>query len=366
MQTPLLFTPFPLKDVILRNRVAVAPMCQYSSEDGAATDWHLVHLGARAVGGAGLIVAEATAVTPEGRISPDDAGLWADRHVEPLARITRFLAAHGAVPGIQLAHAGRKAGMARPWDAGGGGRQLPFEDRGWQAVGPSTVPFHPSERPVHELTREEIAGVIWAFVDATRRSVAAGYRWLEIHGAHGYLLHSFASPISNRRADEYGGPFDNRTRLHLELTRAVRAVWPEHLPLTWRVSATDWEDENGGWTADETVELARRLKAEGVDFVNVSTAGNTPHPKIPRLEPGYQVPFAEKIRREAGIPTGAVGLIGEPALAEEILRAGRADLVFIARASLRDPSWPIHAARDLGDQRVTDALVPPPYRRAFD
>ena len=363
MQTAHLFTPFELKDVTLRNRVAVAPMCQYSSEDGAATDWHFVHLGARAVGGAGLIVAEATAVTPEGRISPDDAGIWADKHVEPLARITRFLAAHGAVPGIQLAHAGRKAGTARPWD---GGRQLPLESRGWQAVGPSAASFHPSERPVHELTQEEIKGVVQAFVDATRRSLAAGYRWLEIHGAHGYLAHNFASPISNQRTDEYGGSFANRVRFHLEVTRAVRAVWPENLPLTWRLSATDWEDDANGWTAADSVELSRRLKAEGVDFINVSTAGNTPHPKISKLEPGYQVPFAEQIRREADIPTGAVGLISEPAHADRIIRDGQADLVFLARASLRDPHWPIHAARDLGELDTAKALVPPQYGRAFD
>lgn len=363
MQTASLFTPFTLKDVTLRNRVAIAPMCQYSSVDGAATDWHLIHLGARAIGGAGLIVAEATAVTPEGRISPDDAGIWADKHVEPLARTTRFLAAHGAVPGIQLAHAGRKAGTARPWE---GGRQLPFEHRGWQAVGPSAVPFHPSERPVQELTTAEIAGVIQAFVDATRRSVAAGYRWLEIHGAHGYLAHNFASSISNQRTDGYGGSFDNRTRFHLELTRAVRAVWPENLPLTWRLSATDWEDDAGGWTPTDSVELSRRLKAEGVDFINVSTAGNTPHPKIPKLEAGYQVPFAEQIRREAGLPTGAVGLISEPAHADRIIRDGQADLVFLARASLRDPSWPIHAAKVLGEADVAKTLVPPQYGRAFD
>ena len=363
MQSAHLFTPFELKDVTLRNRVAIAPMCQYSSEDGAATDWHFVHLGARAVGGAGLIVAEATAVTPEGRISPDDAGIWADKHVEPLARITRFLAAHGTVPGIQLAHAGRKAGTARPWE---GGRQLPFDQRGWQAVGPSPAPFHPSERPVHELTKAEIAAVVQAFVDATRRSLAAGYRWLEIHGAHGYLAHSFASPISNPRTDEYGGSFDHRIRFHLEVTRAVRAVWPENLPLTWRLSATDWDDEAGGWTVADSVELSRRLKAEGVDFINVSTAGNTPHPKIPKLEPGYQVPFAEQIRREAGIPTGAVGLISDPRMADQIIRDGKADLVFLARASLRDPNWPIHAARELGEHEAAKTLVPPQYGRAFD
>ena len=203
-------------------------------------------------------------------------------------------------------------------------------------------------------------------MDAARRSLAAGYRWLEIHGAHGYLAHNFASPLSNQRTDEYGGPFENRVRFHLELTRAVKAVWPEHLPLTWRLSATDWDDEAGGWTAADSVALSRRLKAEGVDFINVSTAGNTPHPKLPPLEPGYQVPFAAQIRREAGIPTGAVGLISEPAHADRIVREGQADLVFLARASLRDPSWPVHAARELGARDAARALVPPPYGRAFD
>lgn len=354
-----LFEPFTLGGVTLRNRVAISPMCMYSSEEGRATDWHLVHLGQFAVGGAGLIVAEATAVTPEGRISPGDAGIWSDEHVEPLARICRFVEAHGAVPGIQLAHAGRKASVARPWE---GGHQLTPSQGGWETLGPSAIPFREGDAPPHELSREKIAETIRAFRDATRRARAAGYRWMELHGAHGYLGHEFLSPLSNQRTDEYGGSFENRIRFTLELTRAVRTVWPEELPLTWRISATDWTE--GGWSLEDSIELARRLKAEGVDLIDCSTGGNVARVKIP-VGPGYQVEFAEGVRRGADIPTAAVGLITEAAQADAIIREGRADLVFLARATLRDPHWPAHAARELGQDAALKAFTPPQYERAY-
>ncbi len=360
MATAHLFSPFQLKDVTLRNRIGVSPMCQYSSNDGMANDWHLVHLGARALGGAGLIICEATAVTPDGRISPQDAGLWNDAQIEPLAGINRFLSDHGAVPGIQLAHAGRKASVQRPWEGNG---QVPDSAGGWLPVGPSPLAFRPeTERTPHELNRGEIAGVAEAFRAATVRSLDAGYRWMELHGAHGYLAHEFLSPLSNRRTDEYGGSFENRIRFTLEITRAVRQAWPENLPLTVRISATDWIE--GGWTPEDSVALARRLKEEGVDLVDCSSGGNVPHAKIP-VAPDYQVFLAETVRREAGIATAAVGMITEPRQADAIIREGRADLVLLAREFLRDPNWPLHAAQALGLQDVLAALVPPQYARSF-
>ncbi len=353
-----LFAPLTIKSITLRNRIGVSPMCQYSSEDGFPTDWHLVHLGARAVGGAGLIIAEATAVAPEGRITPGDAGIWSDRQAEAYGRITRFLKEHGAVAGIQLAHAGRKASAARPWE---GGAHLADGAGGWPTVAPSAVPFGGDLGKVpHALTVAEIRRIQGDFVAAAKRSLAAGYEWVELHSAHGYLSHEFLSPLSNQRTDEYGGSFENRIRFLLETTRAVRAVWPERLPLTVRISATDWVD--GAWDLDQSVELARRLKAEGVDLVDCSSGGNVGTAKIP-VGPGYQVPLAERIRREAGIATAAVGLITEPAQADEIIRSGRADLVLLARASLRDAYWPAHAAKTLN----AAAAVPPPkqYLRAW-
>ena len=360
MTTPHLFSEFRLKDVTLRNRIGVSPMCMYSSEDGTATDWHLVHLGARAVGGAALVICEATAVTPGGRISPGDAGLWNDAQIEPLARINRFLEAHGAVPGIQIAHAGRKASTQRPWE---GHAQVPESAGGWLPAGPSAVAFNPDhERTPHELSREEIAGIVGAFGASAVRARAAGYRWLEIHAAHGYLAHEFLSPLSNRRTDEYGGSFDNRLRFTLEATRAVRAVWPESLPLTMRISATDWTE--GGWTPEDSVELARRLKGEGVDLIDCSSGGNVPHARIP-VAPDYQVFLAEQVRREAGVATAAVGMITEAAQADAIIREGRADLVLLAREMLRDPYWPLHAARTLGADETVKSTTPPQYARAF-
>ena len=360
MTTAHLFSEFRLKDITLRNRIGVSPMCQYSSDDGVANDWHLVHLGSRAVGGAGLVICEATAVVPEGRISPQDAGLWNDAQIEPLARINRFIDAHGAVPGIQLAHAGRKARTQRPWE---GHAQVPESAGGWLPAGPSAVAFDPTnERVPHELSVAEIHGIVEAFRTAAVRAKAAGYRWLEIHAAHGYLAHEFLSPLSNRRTDEYGGSFDNRIRFTLEVTRAVKAVWPENLPLTLRISATDWVE--GGWTPEDSVELARRLAGEGVDLIDCSSGGNVPHARIP-VAPDYQVFLSEMVRREAGVATAAVGMITDARQADAIIREGRADLVLLARELLRDPYWPLHAARALGADDALKAATPPQYARAL-
>jgi 2,4-dienoyl-CoA reductase-like NADH-dependent reductase (Old Yellow Enzyme family) len=353
-----LFQPLTIKAVTLRNRIGVSPMCEYSSEDGVATDWHLVHLGSRAVGGAGLVIAEATAVSPEGRITPGDAGIWADKHVEPIARINRFIKAHGAVPGIQLAHAGRKASAARPWD---GGAHLADNAGGWPTLAPSPLPFGDeltkTPRPMSEA---DIIQVQNDFVAAAKRSQAAGCEWLELHSAHGYLSHEFLSPLTNRRMDKYGGDFENRIRFLLETTRAVRAVWPDRLPLTVRISCTDWVE--GGWDIEQSVELARRLKGEGVDLIDCSSGGTVPHAKIP-VGAGYQVPFAERIRREAGIATATVGSITEPTHADAIIRNGRADVVLLAREFLREPYWPLKAARILG--QMDSLTVPVQYRRAW-
>ena len=353
-----LFDPLTLRGITLRNRIGISPMCQYSSEDGVATDWHFVHLGARAVGGAGLVMVEATAVEPRGRISPADMGIWDDRHVEPLARIARFVEQHGAVPAIQLAHAGRKASTRPGWTGGGA---IPTGEGGWQAVGPSALAFGDLPAPA-ELSVEQIRQVQAAFVAATRRALAAGFKLIELHGAHGYLLHSFYSPLSNRRTDQYGGSFDNRVRMTLETAAAMREALPDQLPISVRLSCTDWTD--GGWTPDDTIELARRLRSVGVDVIDCSSGGNVPRAKIP-VGPGYQVPFAEAIRREAGIPTMAVGLITEPTHADAIVRNGRADVVLIARQALRDPYWPIHAARALNHRDLAEQLIPLQYRRAF-
>ena len=356
--TPDLFQPLTIKSITLRNRIGVSPMCEYSSVDGAATDWHLVHLGSRAVGGAGLVIAEATAVSPEGRISPADAGIWADKHLEPIARINRFIKEQGAVPGIQIAHAGRKASAARPWEGGG---QLADDAGGWPTIAPSAVAFGGNlEKAPRTMSEADILRVQGEFVAAAERSLAAGCEWLELHSAHGYLSHEFLSPISNRRTDRYGGGFGNRIRFLLETTRAVRTVWPDRLPLAVRISCTDWVP--GGWDIDQSVELARRLKAEGVDLIDCSSGGATPDARIP-VGAGYQVSFAERIRREAGIATAAVGCITEPTHADAIIRNGRADLVLLAREFLREPYWPRRAARALG---VKEAVSPPlQYGRAW-
>lgn len=341
MSSPL-FSSFQLRSVVFPNRIGVSPMCEYSSEDGFANDWHLVHLGARAQGGAGLVMIEASAVAPEGRISIGDLGIWKDEHVEKLAQIARFIHSQGARAGIQLAHAGRKASMTVPF---GGERLLTPEEGRWQTVAPSAIAFSESYSVPKALDEAEIAGVVSAFADAAKRADAAGFDFVEIHGAHGYLLHEFLSPLSNQRTDQYGGSFENRARLPLEVTDSVRAAWPEHLPLLIRISATDWAE--GGWTPDESVELARKLSAHGVDLVDVSSGGLVPHAKIP-AGPGFQVPFAERVRKEAGVPTAAVGLITEPQQANEIIAKGQADIVLLAREMLRDPYWPLHAAESLG------------------
>ncbi len=355
-----IFDGYTLRGISLRNRIGVSPMCEYSCEEGMPHDWHLVHLGSRAVGGAGLVLTEATAVEPRGRISPQDAGLWSDLHAEAWARVTGFITSQGAVAGVQLAHAGRKGSTARPWEAEQGRAGVADEHGGWEPVGPSALPFDAGYRMPKEMTVEEIGGIIRAFADAAERSDAAGFDWMELHGAHGYLMHEFLSPLSNARTDEYGGGFEGRIRFALEATRAVRAVWPERKPLTVRLSCTDWTE--GGWTLEESVALSRRLKGEGVDLIDCSTGGNVPHARIP-VGAGYQVPFAETIRREAGIATAAVGMITAPAQADEIIRNERADLVLLARASLRDPYWPLHAAQELGQK---DKVRPPvQYARAF-
>jgi 2,4-dienoyl-CoA reductase-like NADH-dependent reductase (Old Yellow Enzyme family) len=357
-QPPHLFQPLTIKSVTLRNRIGVSPMCEYSSEDGVATDWHLVHLGSRAVGGAGLIIAEATAVSPEGRITPGDAGIWADKQIEPIARINRFIKQHGAVPGIQIAHAGRKASTSRPWE---GDAHLADDQGGWPTIAPSAIAFGDNKNKIpRAMTEADIANVQNDFVAAAKRSLAAGVEWLELHFAHGYLAHEFLSPVSNQRTDKYGVNFENRIRFVLETTRAVRAGWPEKLPFTVRISATDWVE--GGWDIEQSIELSRRLKSEGVDLIDCSSGGNVPGIKIP-TGPGYQVPFAERIRREADILTAAVGQITEPTHADEIVRNGRADIVLLAREFLREPYWPLRAAKVL---RQKDALpAPVQYGRAW-
>ncbi len=351
---PNLFDSLTVRDVTFRNRIAVSPMCEYSSEDGFANDWHVVHLGSRAVGGAGLVLTEAAAVVAEGRITPGDLGIYRDEHCETLARICAFVSSQGAVPGIQLAHAGRKASTSAPWT---GGTFLEPGRGGWQTVAPSASPYAPTDGVPHALTVSEIADVVGAFATAAKRAVAAGFRVIEVHAAHGYLLHEFFSPLANDRTDAYGGSFENRTRIAREVAVAVRAAIGPSLPLFFRISATDWAD--GGWTVDESVALARDLAKLGVDLVDVSSGGLTSAQKI-ELSPGYQVPFAERIRAEAHVAVGAVGLITEATQADEIVRAGRADLVLLARELLRDPYWPLRAATELG----VDVAWPDQYLRA--
>ncbi|MCE3551821.1 NADH:flavin oxidoreductase/NADH oxidase [Pseudonocardia sp. RS11V-5] len=351
---PSLFDPITLRGVTARNRIWLAPMCQYSVEagDGVPTDWHLVHLGARATGGFGLVMTEAAAVTPEGRISPQDAGMWSDEQAEAWSRITAFVRAQGAVPATQLAHAGRKGSTSAPWRGEG---PVTAEDGGWQAVAPTDVPFRGYATP-RELTREEITEIVTAFADAARRAVAAGFDVVELHAAHGYLLHEFLSPLANLRTDEYGGSFDNRTRIVRETVDAVRAAVPERTALLVRLSATDWVA--GGWTAEETVELSAQLAGRGVDLVDVSSGGLDARQEIP-VGPGYQVPFARDVRAKAGIATGAVGLISDPAQAQAVLDEEAADVVLLARAALREPAWPLRAAHELG----IEAPYPPQYAR---
>jgi len=354
---PELFDRLTQRSVTFRNRIGISPMCEYSADDGLPNDWHFVHLGSRAVGGAGLVITEATAVEPEGRISPGDTGIWNDAQTDAWARIVGFMEQHGAVPGIQLAHAGRKASVSRPWEGDVG---ISPEQGGWQTVAPSAKPFSEKLTMPRALSHEEIGGLTAKFVEATRRSLAAGFKVIELHAAHGYLFHEFLSPMSNERQDTYGGSFDNRVRFLLETAISVRAVLPERLPLWVRISCTDWVD--GGWTIEESVELARRLKLEGVDCIDCSSGGNVPHVRIP-VGPGYQVPFSARIKREANIQTAAVGMITQSEQANHIIKSGDADMTLIARQALVDPYWPLHAAKELGK---TDALKPPvQYARAL-
>lgn len=337
-----LFSPLRIKSITLRNRIVVSPMCQYSAEDGYANDWHLVHYGSRAVGGAGLIIQEATAVSPEARITPADMGIYTEGHIEKFRSITKFIQSQGAVAGIQLAHAGRKAGCAKPWE---GGKPLKADEGGWTTVAPSVLAFNPDDPAPQALDFDGIKKVIADFGVAAQRAVQAGYQLLEIHAAHGYLIHQFLSPLSNFRTDHYGGSFENRVRLLFEIVKEVQTVWPDKLPLFVRISATDWAE--GGWNTDEAVRLSSLLKTEGVDLIDCSSGGLVNYARIP-LAPGYQVAFAERIRKETGILTGAVGLITEVQQAEDILVNEQADLILIARASLRDPYFALNAAKNLG------------------
>jgi len=338
-----LFDALVIRDLKFANRAFVSPMCQYSSTDGRANDWHLVHLGSRAVGGAGLVLTEATAVLPEGRISPQDLGIWSDDHIEPLARIVRFIHEQGSVAGMQLAHAGRKASTYRPWDGQG---KVPETEGGWNnVVAPSAVAFADHYPLPQAASKQEIQAIVAAFGEAARRACEAGFRVVEIHAAHGYLIHEFLSPLSNQRTNAYGGSFENRTRILREIVAAVRRSWPERAPLFVRISATDWVD--GGWDLQQSIELARQVKDLGVDLIDCSSGGNVAQAKIP-VGPGYQTAFAERIRRESGVMTGALGMITSAVQAEHILATGQADAVIIAREMLRDPYWPLRAARELG------------------
>lgn len=341
-----LFESLKIRDVTLRNRIAVSPMCQYSCEDGLANDWHFVHLGSRAVGGAAIVFCEATAVLPEARISPQDLGIWSDRHAEALSRIVKFIHEQGSLAGIQLAHAGRKASTYRTWSPKQGA--IPPGEGGWSNVlAPSAIKFQDNYPQPREITREEIRTVCEAFAAAARRAHDAAFDVIEIHAAHGYLIHEFLSPFSNRRTDEYGGSFENRTRVAREIASAVRSAWAETQPLFMRISATDWKE--GGWDPDQSVQLAREVKKLGVDLIDCSSGGVIPGVQIP-VGPGYQTQFAEKIRREAEILTGTVGMITEPAQADHVIRTGQADIVLLAREMLRDPYWPLRAARELGHE----------------
>lgn len=354
---PNLFEAIKIGDVTFRNRIGVAPMCQYSYENGFSNDWQVIHLGTRAIGGVGLVIAEATAIVPEGRITPNDVGIWSDEHIQPLQKVTENIRSHGAVAGIQLAHAGRKACTQRSWEGGG----IPFvegDPQWWQVVGASPIAFNEKYQVPHELSKQEIDEIQGEFVKATIRSLEAGFNMVEIHAAHGYLLHSFYSPVSNQRNDEYGGSFKNRIRFLIETVQKVRKAWPERLPLFVRISGTEWTDD--GWNVQDSVQLAKNLKSEGVDVIDCSSGGNIPGVKVP-LTPGYQVPISEEVRNQAGIKTATVGLITEPEQANQIVRDGKADFVLLGRELLRNPFWTLDAARTLGYA----APIPPQYLRAY-
>jgi 2,4-dienoyl-CoA reductase-like NADH-dependent reductase (Old Yellow Enzyme family) len=353
---PHLFDPITIRDITLRNRIGITPMCMYSYTDGISNDWQVIHLGARAIGGAGLVISEATAVEARGRITAFDVGIWSDDQVEPLQRVTRAISENGAVAGIQIAHAGRKASSNQPWVSDK--PIAPDLPNGWQGVAPSPIAYRDDYAVPHELSIVEIHSIQDKFRDAAQRALTAGFEWLEIHGAHGYLIHNFYSPLSNLRSDVYGGSFDNRIRFFLEVVQKVRAVWPEQLPLTARISGTDWVD--GGWTIEESVELAKKLKAEGLDLIDCSSGGNAAGAKIP-TGPGYQVSISEAVRKGADILTATVGLVTAPEHADAIIRNGRADIVLLGRELLRNPHWPIYAAQALKHP----APVPGQYKRAY-
>lgn len=351
----ILFSPLKLKAIELKNRIAVSPMCMYSSEDGYANDWHIVHLGSRAAGGAGLILTEATAVSPEGRISPDDLGIWKDEHIDNLKRITTFILQQGSIPGIQLAHAGRKASVSSEWK---GGEFLTPAKGGWIPIAPSPVPFSTEYGMPREMTTEDIGKTISDFANAAQRALCAGFKLVEIHAAHGYLIHEFLSPLSNRRTDKYGGCFENRIRFLLEIIEAVKKNWDKDYPLLVRISATDWAEE-GGWDLAQSEMLASVLKDNGVDLLDVSTGGLIPHVKIP-VDYGYQLSFANQIRSKTNLPTGAVGMITNAVQAETILRNENADLIIMGRELLRNPYFPLHAAKELKEE----ITWPVQYQRA--
>lgn len=351
-----LFDPLTIRSITLRNRIGVSPMCQYSYANGFSNDWQLVHLGARASGGAGLIIAEATAVEARGRITPYDVGIWDDNHIAPLKRVTDFIKSQGSVAGIQIAHAGRKACTDKPWM--GGQPVQKNDDRWWQVVAPSALPYSTEHQTPQELSLSEIHEIQSHFVSAAKRSLDAGFEWMELHAAHGYLIHEFYSPLTNHRTDEYGGSFENRIRFMLETIKGIQTVWPKDLPLTTRISGTDWSD--GGWSVKDSVELSKILKGMGVDLIDCSSGGNVGDAKVP-VGPGYQVPISETVRKEAEIATATVGLITSPQHADEIIRNNRADIVLLGREFLRDAYWPLHAAKILG----VDFKAPPQYYRAF-
>lgn len=349
-----LFESLTIRSVRLKNRIIVSPMCQYSSTDGFINDWHLVHLGSRAVGGAAAVMTEATAVSPGGRISPGDLGIWKDEHIEGLKRVTDFIAAHDAIPGIQLAHAGRKASHQVPWK---GGEALTKEEGAWPTIAPSAIAFKEGEPAPGEMSIEEIRDCVVQFRTAAERALRAGFKIIEIHGAHGYLINEFLSPASNKRKDTYGGSFENRTRFLVDIVESIRQVWPQEYPLFVRISATDWTSD--GWNGDDSVMLGKLLETKGVDLLDCSTGGNISGVRI-ELKPMYQVPFAERIKKETSLLSGAVGLITTAAECEQIIAEGKADVVFLARQLLRDPYFPLHAAKELG----VDVPWPEQYLRA--
>jgi len=350
----VLFSPIKIRELEFKNRVAVSPMCQYSSKEGMPTDWHFVHLGSRAVGGAALVIMEATAVSPEGRISPDDAGIWDEKHVEAYKKITFFISSQNSIPGIQLAHAGRKASTYTPWKGKG---EVDIKNGGWLTLAPSPIAFADDYPHPKEMNKDDIKNVIVQFKNAAERSLAAGFKLIELHMAHGYLIHEFLSPISNHRKDEYGGSLENRCRLALEVTRAVRDSIPQNLPLFVRISSTDWVKD--GWDIEQSIQLAKWLKESGADLIDCSSGGNVAQAKIP-AGPGYQIPFAERIKKEADILTGALGFITSPEQAENIVRTEQADMIIMAREMLRNPYWPLYAAKQL----KSDIDWPKQYLRA--